>query len=77
MVTNHIILYSKLYFTIFKALRPVLPDSLTTEILDYIILLDLIRLVVVFMITNKILLIYKKSNSPAARFYRNVNITEV
>ena len=30
-----------------------------------------------FMITNKILLIYKKFNLPAARFYRNVNITEV
>ena len=33
------------------------------------------------MITNKIFTykvrLYKKSNSPAARFYRNVNITEV
>ena len=36
METNHIIYIRKLYFTIFKALRPVLSESLTTEILDYI-----------------------------------------
>ena len=43
----------------------------TDDILDHVAALK------IFMITNKIVLICNKSNSPEDRFYRKVNIKEV